>query len=597
MGTHLDHHLAGRAAIWRRVAPALLVLTLVGQGAAGVQEQTPIFRSGVDMTRIKIAVLDDNGAPVRGLTASDFRVFEDGNEQTLDVVLAPADVPLDVAIVIDFSVSIDAEWADPQARDAAERFLDSLSDSDCVYLLPFHHDVGPGVWGAPRDAAVRRLVREYPYGYSTKLYDAIRGAHAALDARAPDYSFSNPPSVPGKGCQAPLGPDEVLRRRAAIVVLTDGEDNGSDVQYADVLLASHEANRPVFTVAVGLAGGRQRRSRYASFQAYRRDASYSAVLQDRLAELSRVSGGHLVTQREIRDGYEEVLALLRGYYLLGYRTPRPVSEGWHGVVVEVAGDYETVSQPGIYRTKTDYGAVRAALRAASETLATDPSAALRMLEMATRLAPELATPQFGLGVALEKLNRFTDARQAYERALLLSPGAIEVRSRLARLTLRLGDYDAAWRYALRLQRADHHVADLLGRLELVAAEPPDRLARQHGPRVVIPKPLTPDLEAQLALRPVWREFGRLLEEDPTITIVPRQTAADFVIRMDLRKLETRAPRRLDVRFKVFDVYEDKDKEVRVEVDDLEDRAQLSTAIARAIAESRKWIHERMLRRR
>ena len=86
-----------------------------------------------------------------------------------------------------------------------------------------------------------------------------------------------------------------LLKAQRVVVLTDGEDNGSDVQYADVLLASHEANRPVFTVAVGLAGGRQRRSRYASFQAYRRDASYSAVLQDRLAELSRVPGAHLVT--------------------------------------------------------------------------------------------------------------------------------------------------------------------------------------------------------------------------------------------------------------------------------------------------------------
>jgi len=590
-------HLRSRGLeIGRAAACVFVVLTLLSP-VATAQEQAPIFRSGVNMTRLKVAVLDDNGAPVPGLAASDFHVFEDGDEQTLDMVLAPADVPLDVAIVIDFSLSIDAEWADPQARDAAEKFLDALSDDDCVYLLPFHHEVGPGVWGGPDDAAVRRLIREYPYGYSTKLHDALRTAHAALDARAPDYGLVDRPAMPAGGCRAPLGPAEVLRRRAAIVVLTDGEDTGSEVQYADVLLASHEASRPVFTVAVGLAGGQERRSRYVSFQAYRRDASYGASLQDRLAELSRVSGGHLVTQREIRDGYEEVLALLRGYYLLGYQTPQPISEGWHGVAVEVAGNYDVVAQPGIYRTRTDYGAVRAALRTASEKLATDPAAARRVLEIATQLAPELATPQFGLGVALEKLNQLTEARSAYERALVLSPGAIEVRSRLARLTLRLGDYEAAWRHALRVQRADYNILDVLDRLELIASEPEDRAERRRGPRVSIPKPLTPDLEAQLTLRPIWRELGRLLEEDPTITVVPPRSAADFVIHMDLSKLETKAPRQLDVRFKIFDVYENKDEEVKVQVDDLEDQQELSSAMERGVEKSREWIHDRMGKRR
>ena len=597
MGINRSRLLAAKQAIRRNLAPALAILALLAQGAAGAQEQTPIFRSGVDMTRIKVAVLDENGAPVPGLDASDFRVFENGDEQTLDVVLAPADVPLDVAIVIDFSVSIDAEWADPKARDAAELFLDALSDRDCVYLLPFHHEVGPGVWGAPDDARVRRLVREYPYGFSTRLYDAIRGAHAALDTRAPDYSLVDRPATASGGCQTPLGPDEVLRRRAAIVVLTDGEDTGSAVQYADVLLASHEASRPVFAVAVGLAGRQERRSRYASLQSYRRDASYGASLQDRLAELSRVSGGHLVTQREIRDGYEEVLALLRGYYLLGYRTPQPVTEGWHGVAVEVGGNHTTVTQPGVYRTGTDYGALRAALRTASEKLGTDATTALRMLEIAVRLAPEMATPQFGLGVALEKLNRHAEARDAYERALLLSPGAVEVRSRLARLTLRLADYEAAWRHALRVQRAGYDIAEVLDRLDVIALEPEDREARRRGPRVSLPKPLTPDLEAQLTLRPVWREIGRMLEEDPTITVVPVQTPADFVIRMDLHGLERKAPHNLDLRLKIFDAYENKDEEVKVEVEDLEDPAQLSAAIARGVDESRKWLHDRMRRRR
>ncbi len=569
---------------------------LLAPSATGAQQQPPVFRSGVDMTRIKVAVLDDNGAPVTGLSADAFAVREDGAQQRLDVVLSPADVPLDVAIVIDFSASIDAEWADPQAREAAERFLDSLSPSDCVYLLPFQEQIGPGVWANADDRALRHIIAEYPYGWSTKLYDAIRAAHGALDARAPGHAGTSPPPAESS-CGAPLGQDESLRRRAAIVVLTDGQDSGSRVQYADVLLASHQANRPVFSVAVGLAGGRRQRSRYLSHQAYRQDANYGQSLQDQLAELSRVSGGHLVTQRDIGDGYDDVLALLRGYYVLGYRTPQPVSEGWHRVQVQVAGDYQTITQPGVYRSETDYAQVSDALRTATEALNADTRLALRMLELAAVLAPDLSTPQFGRGVALERLNRFAEARAAYEQALLLSPGAAEVRSRLARLTLRLHDYGAAWTHALRLQRIGHDADGLIARLELIAAEPADRQARRRGPRIALPKSLTPDLDAQLALRPVWRDIGHILERDPTITIVPFGSPADFALRLDLRELEARSPRRMDLRLDLLDVYMGNETETRVELDDIDDREALASAIERSVEDALQWIHERMRRRR
>jgi VWFA-related protein len=549
------------------------------------------------MTRIKVAVLDANGGPVPGLGAADFRVLEDGVEQTLTVVLDPADIPLDVALVIDFSASVDAEWPDPQPREAADRFLDALTERDCVYLLPFHDTVGPGVWGAPDDPAVRRTVNDHPYGWSTKLHDAIRTAHAALDERAPDYSVVQGAPPAAGGCSAALTADEAERRRAAIVILTDGEDTGSDVQYADVLLASHEASRPVFPVAVGMAGGQRKRSRFVSHEAYRKNASYGESLQDRLAELSRVSGGQLVTQRDIRDGYDDVLALLRSYYVLGYRTPEPVDEGWHAIQVEVVGDNTTVTQPGVYRSRTDYGAVRGALRTASEEMARNPTLALRMLEMASELAPEMVTPQFGRGVALERVNRLPEAWDAYTRALALSPGAIAVRSRLAKLALRMVRYDEAWLHALRVQRAGYDADDVLERLQLIAVEPTDRDERTRGPRVALPKPLTPDLEAQLTLRPVWRAVGGFLEEDPATTVVPFSGQADFILHLDLRELGSRAPRALELHIEVLDVYNSATTSARVEVDDVDDSAALLDAVRASVAEIRAWLQSRMDRRR
>lgn len=584
----------GRLAATFWVALALLPTT---ESRAG-QDQRPIFRSGVDVTRIKVAVLDDEGAPVAGLGIDDFRVFEDGAELDLDVVLAPADVPLDVALVIDFSASVDAEWPDPQPREAAERFLDALADQDCVYLLPFHDRVGPGVWGGPGDAVVRDTINRYSYGWSTKLYDALRTAHAALDARAPDYSVvAPPPGSTANACGAALAPDEVNRRRAAIVILSDGEDTGSDVEYADVLLASHEASRPVFSVAVGMAGGRPQRSRYVSLQAYTADASYGESLQDQLAEISRVSGGEIVTQRDIRDGYDEVLALLRGYYVLGYRTPQPLAEGWHGIRVEVDGDHRTVTQPGVYRTTTDYAAVRGAMRTATQMQGDDPEAALRMLDLAAQLAPELAVPEFGRGVMLERLNRLGPARDAFERALWLSPGAAAVRLRLAQVALRLNDHRAAWMYALRAQRAGVNARGIIAELGRSGPGPPNREEIQDGPRVLIPKPLAPDLEAQLTLRPIRRAIGRTLEIDPTFTVVPLTSPMDFVLQLDLRKLGAHTPRELDLRLEIYDADDGNKKEFRIEADDVDDDAALGAARDATMAAVHDWIRERMERRR
>ena len=55
-------------------------------------QQVPVFRGRVDVVELDISVLDKNRRPVRGLTAADFRVFEDGKLQDISVFEA-IDVP------------------------------------------------------------------------------------------------------------------------------------------------------------------------------------------------------------------------------------------------------------------------------------------------------------------------------------------------------------------------------------------------------------------------------------------------------------------------------------------------------------------------
>lgn len=73
------------------------VLVAGAQGQAQVQPQqdpqkpqVPVFRTGVDVIRLDVTVLDRSRRPVRGLTAEDFTVVENGKEQQIVAVVEMA---------------------------------------------------------------------------------------------------------------------------------------------------------------------------------------------------------------------------------------------------------------------------------------------------------------------------------------------------------------------------------------------------------------------------------------------------------------------------------------------------------------------------
>src|SRR5215831_16955014 len=92
----------------------------------------PQFRSGVNVVEVYAAVVDQNGAPVAGLTSRDFTVLEDGVPQRISS-FAEADFPLAVAIAIDRSFSMKAQL--PGAIAAARTFLGALRPRDQAMIV------------------------------------------------------------------------------------------------------------------------------------------------------------------------------------------------------------------------------------------------------------------------------------------------------------------------------------------------------------------------------------------------------------------------------------------------------------------------------
>ena len=277
----------------RRVATSV-VLVLAGVVAAAAQ---PVFRSGVDLVRFGVTVLDDDGEPISGLTADDFRVTEEGREQRIvyfsrGLELDSDRIPLHLGVLFDVSgsMTVDASFA----KTAAIRLLRGLDFAADMTLVEFDTQVRVSRFTqADFPRLVERLRSQRAEGM-TALYDAL-GVY--LD-----------------GAFAQDG-------RKLLLLYTDGADTRSRLRYSelrDLLRASD-----VTVHAIG-------------FQARRRTMAQMRARQ-RVRQIAELTGGRAwfpASQDDLDDVYRRIREELEARYSLGYvSTDRTTDGAWRQVTV------------------------------------------------------------------------------------------------------------------------------------------------------------------------------------------------------------------------------------------------------------------------
>lgn len=490
----------------------LLALTAGSAAASSGQapDQIPTFTSDVSVTRIEAAVLDGEGRPVRGLSAEDFRVWDAGEERAVEVLLAPEDVPLDLVLVLDFSPSVGADW--PDVRERIAEFLEALEPRDRVFLLPFNSQIGPGVRERADHPLLRSLVERFPMIGRTRLYDALFEGYAAVEE-----------------------PVDGRERRRAMVLVTDGADAGSRHSYRDVLMQAWRGGLPLFPVAVGTAAISDRDlDGYRTLGARREVVEEIRTIQEQLGELARVSGGRLISEREIRDGYQRVLALLRAYYVIGYRSPADRGEGWHEVEVRLRdpGDRRVLVQPGYYGSVADPAAALRAQQEGERLLRERRFAeALEAFGRAREGQLEIGFPDFGSGLALEGLGRLEAARASYRAALERNPGLGPAHARLTALAAARGEFELAWDHAVRADLGGEDVDALIDELARRSSEPAGMESLLRRPVIFLVRPEEPRLEEQRILGRAIVALGRAIERRRDVVLTRNAGAATHYLRL------------------------------------------------------------------
>jgi Ca-activated chloride channel family protein len=278
-----------------------LALALIASASAQAPPP-PTFSVGVEGVYVDVFVTDGD-RPVLGLRASDFELKDNGVRQPVELV-AVESLPLTTFLVLDASGSVDGEKR-VQLQAAARALLGGLRLGDEAALLTFGEEIRVRVPPTGDRTRLERAVGGILPGGATALYDAL---------------YSGALLASGRG-------------RCLLVLFTDGEDNLSWLDAAQVRQALVESN--VLVQAVGVVPTEDRpppRGAHGDSQ-----ASEPPYLQT-LRHLAEVTGGRFWAASEpdrLAGAFLAILEAMKTRYVLRFEPDRARGEGLHELEVNL----------------------------------------------------------------------------------------------------------------------------------------------------------------------------------------------------------------------------------------------------------------------
>jgi Ca-activated chloride channel family protein len=273
---------------------AMAIFVTVASSYLDAQQR---LRVGIDLVNFGVVVTDRSGAPITGLTANDFEVFERGKPQRVQFFSAgePAIAPpLHLGFLLDASGSMDRDIKD--VRSAAIKFLGQNEHAVDVTLVDFDTEVRvTRIRGDDYPRLIERIRMRKPGGM-TAFYDAL--------------------AVYLRGAAEQDG-------QKVLVAYTDGGDTRSTSTASDVsnLLKASD----VTLYALG----------YLEHQS----SSYRNSAQMELQRFSLMTGGQAffpTSMKELDGLYGKILGEMGARYILGYTSTDERADGaWRPVEIKL----------------------------------------------------------------------------------------------------------------------------------------------------------------------------------------------------------------------------------------------------------------------
>jgi Ca-activated chloride channel family protein len=182
------------------------------------------IKVNVNLVNVLVSVLDDKNRPAPNLPVDAFQIFEEGVQQKIDIFEPETTQPLDLALMVDSSLSAHKEII--FEREAASHFIKQvLRPEDRLGVFYFDEQVTQIGAFSDSVANLQDAVRRIPDGAGTSIYDAVLLGSKALERRASD-------------------------RRRVIIMVTDAGETTSRSDFDAARKAAVRAGILLYTIVI-----------------------------------------------------------------------------------------------------------------------------------------------------------------------------------------------------------------------------------------------------------------------------------------------------------------------------------------------------------
>jgi VWFA-related protein len=320
----------------RSISILLVAAMLLAPGVPVMlaQDDTTI-KVEVQLVNILFNVRDKRGGLVGSLNKDDFTIFEDGKQQEVKYFNRETDLPLTIGLLIDVSASqgnlIDIE------RNAAYQFFGSvLRKQDLAFLISFGSDA--------------ELLQDYTNS-AALLRKGLEGLQVNSDVGGlhpgPVPTISQPRGTILYDAVYLAASDQLKGQvgRKVLILITDGEDQGSRYKIAQAIEAAQRADAIIYGFYY------VDRAFY-----YGHGMVFGGVSDSELRRMAEETGGHnfhVDRKMTLQDAFSELQNEMRSQYAIGYTSTNATRDGtFRKIEIKTNNkDWKVQARKGYYASK------------------------------------------------------------------------------------------------------------------------------------------------------------------------------------------------------------------------------------------------------